>query len=104
MGWAQRSRRQLPTGTICYLCGQAITDGQNWNRDHVPPQRFYGKTIREQFNPNLGWLPTHIDCNSSYKTDEEYYVAAFAGHADSDGGRIGPAHKGRSVNQARRPR
>jgi hypothetical protein len=87
MGREARSRRHLPLGTVCYVCGQDITDGQAWNRDHVPPRRFYGKSIRNAFNPNLDWLHTHTACNSSYKKDEEYYVASFASHADSDAGR-----------------
>lgn len=87
MGWQQRSRRRLPPGTICYLCGKPIVEGEAWNRDHVPPQRFYGKSIRDAFNPNLAWLPTHTKCNTGYKSDEEYYVASFAGHANSDAGR-----------------
>jgi hypothetical protein len=83
MGKEQRSRTNLPAGTVCYLCERAILDGEAWNRDHVPPQRFYGKSIRTQFNPNLAWLPTHNACNSAYKKDEEYYVAAFVGHSNS---------------------
>jgi hypothetical protein len=90
VGREQRSRRYLPAGTrtICYLCGHEIAPEQPWNRDHVPPQRFYGKSIREAFNPNLGWLYTHNACNTAYKDDEEYYVAALSGHAvESDTGR-----------------
>jgi hypothetical protein len=86
MGWAKRSRRYLEPGTLCYLCGNEITSGQDWNRDHVPPQRFYGKSIRQAFNPNLHWHPTHTGCNTAYKADEEYYAAAFSGHADSHSG------------------
>lgn len=56
MGWAQRSRRYLSPATICYLCDAEVVEGQEWNRDHVPPQRFFGKAIRDAFNPNLSWL------------------------------------------------
>jgi hypothetical protein len=87
MGWQQRSRRDLPPDTICYLCRQVIGRDQGWNKDHVPPQRFYGKSIRQTFNLNLRGLHTHTTCNTGYKADEEYYVAAFAGHADSPTGR-----------------
>jgi hypothetical protein len=87
MGWQQRSRRNIPTGTVCYLCGHIIQPDQAWNKDHVPPQRFYGKSIRQKFNPNLRGLHTHTVCNSAYKADEEYYTAVFAGHADSPTGR-----------------
>jgi hypothetical protein len=31
-----RSRRYLEPNTACYLCSQAIEEGQNWNRDHIP--------------------------------------------------------------------
>src|SRR5688500_10251791 len=83
MGWAQRSRRHLPEGTRCYLCGEVITREQNWNRDHVPPKRVFGSAIRNEFQPNLAWLPTHVECNSSYREDEEYFVASFAGHVST---------------------
>lgn len=86
MGREQRNRRHLQAGTVCYLCGKEILNGEQWNRDHVPPQRFYGKSIKAAFNPNLAWLATHTACNSAYKRDEEYYAAAFSGHAESDAG------------------
>jgi hypothetical protein len=87
VGREQRSRKRLPHGTVCYLCGKVIAAGEDWNRDHVPPVRFYGKRIRTAFNPNLDWLPTHTVCNDGYKSDEEYFTASFAGHAKSDTGR-----------------
>src|SRR5688572_30115975 len=87
MGAEQRSRRHLPPNTVCYLCGREIASGEKWNRDHVPPQRFYGKSIRPQINRSLGLLHTHTTCNSDFKRDEEYYVACFAGHADTATGR-----------------
>ena len=67
MGWQQRSRRRLPPGVICYLCGLAIEADQDWNKDHVPPQRFFGKAIRVAHNPNLNGFHTHTACNSGYK-------------------------------------
>jgi hypothetical protein len=87
VGWAQRSRHRLKPGTICYLCGRPISEGEAWDRDHVPPQRFYGTEVRARFNPNLRWHPAHKSCNSAFKKDEEYYVACFAGHARSPTGR-----------------
>src|SRR5713101_2832515 len=48
MGREQRSRRKLPAGTFCYLCGKPITEDQEWNRDHVPPQRLFAKSVRRQ--------------------------------------------------------
>jgi hypothetical protein len=50
MGREQRSRRRLPPGTICYLCGGEIAAAEKWDRDHIPPQRFYGKSIRTTFS------------------------------------------------------
>lgn len=87
MGWEQRSRKYLPAGTVCYLCGEVIGGDQDWNKDHVPPLRFYGKSIRAVLNPNLDGLHTHTSCNTSYKADEEYYAATFSRHADSAAGR-----------------
>ncbi len=80
MGWAQRSRRYLDPGTLCYLCGQTIKPDQQWNRDHIPPARIFAAAVRRKFSPNLVWLPTHVDCNSSYRGDEEYFIASFVGH------------------------
>jgi len=41
MGHEQRSRRRLAPGTFCDLCGNVIAEGEDWNRDHVPPQRLF---------------------------------------------------------------
>jgi hypothetical protein len=75
MGREQRSRRRLEPGTVCYLCGQQI-DG-DWNRDHIPPQRMFGKRIKRILTPQLQWLPTHVACNSSYRADEEYVILSL---------------------------
>lgn len=80
MGREQRSRRKLPPGTVCYLCLKPIEDDQDWNRDHVPPQRIFGSRLRQQFSLELKWLPTHAACNSAAKPDEEYFVVALVGH------------------------
>ncbi len=80
MGRQQRSRRYLPPDAICYLCGLEIRPDQPWNRDHVPPERVFGKTVKQKYSPNLTWLPTHVTCNSDYKADEEYFVTALVGH------------------------
>jgi hypothetical protein len=79
MGREQRSRRRLPPGTFCYLCGNPITEGEEWNRDHVPPQRLFAKAVRKQYSPQLDWLPTHIACNSAYASDEDYFITALVG-------------------------
>lgn len=77
---------KLPRGQVCYLCGTAITEGQAWNRDHVPPQRIFGQAVRAEHNPQLEWLYTHTACNSAYRDDEEYFVVSFAGQAQSETG------------------
>lgn len=85
MGWAQRSRKHLPPGTRCYLCGRVIDAAtEKWNRDHVPPKRVFGSDILDRYSPRLAWLPTHVTCNSDYRADEEYFVASLAGHVATD--------------------
>lgn len=80
MGRDQRSRRKLTPDTFCYLCGKLIAEGEEWNRDHVPPQRLFAKSVRQQHSPQLDWLPTHVACNSAYRDDEDYFVTALVGH------------------------
>jgi len=69
-----RSRRYLQPNTICYLCSRPITTEQTWNRDHIPPARFFGSTLKKSLSPQLQWLPTHVECNSDYRRDEELFV------------------------------
>jgi hypothetical protein len=72
------------------LCSLAIEEGQDWNRDHIPPSRFFGSTLKKSLNPQLRWLPTHVECNSSYRRDEELFVlnavfmASASGSAAAD--------------------
>jgi hypothetical protein len=80
MGREQRSRRYLPPDAICYLCGLPIAPDQPWNRDHVPPERVFGKRVRQEHAVDLKWLPTHAVCNTAFKDDEEYFVVSLAGH------------------------
>jgi hypothetical protein len=80
MGREQRSRRHLSPDTLCYLCGQPIAPDESWNRDHVPPERIFGKRVRREHAVDLKWLPTHTARNSAYKADEEYFVVALVGH------------------------
>jgi hypothetical protein len=43
--------------------------------DHVPPKLFYPRSIRRAANlDDLLTLPTHRECNSAYRLDEEYFV------------------------------
>ncbi len=84
MGREQRSRRFLPEGTRCYLCGHVIDATRDkWNRDHVPPKRIFASELRQEHDLTLKWLPTHIPCNSDFRGDEEYFVVSFAGHVGS---------------------
>jgi len=76
----QRSRKHLPEGTICYLCGKPVYPTDQWDRDHVPPRRFFGKSVRNQYQLQLDWLPTHCACNTDCKPDEEYFTLTFVGH------------------------
>lgn len=69
-----RSRRYLESHTLCYLCSQPIRQSQAWNRDHIPPSRFFGSALKRALNPQLEWLPTHEICNSDYRRDEELFV------------------------------
>lgn len=80
MGREQRSRTYLPPNAICYLCDQRIALGEPWNRDHVPPERVFGKRVRHEHAVDLKWLPTHTACNSAYRADEEYFVVSLVGH------------------------
>jgi len=62
------------TKQICYLCGTSIERDQ-LSKEHVPPKAFYPKNIRAGLNFQV--LPTHKNCNNSYKNDEEYFQHAF---------------------------
>ena len=67
----------LPAGARCYLCGELIAPTDEWNTDHVPPKRFFARSVRRALNPILDGLPTHTACNTSMKTDEEYFVESM---------------------------
>jgi endonuclease I len=43
----------------CYLCGQPIEPGQEWNLDHMHPKSKGGKSD----SGNL--RPTHVTCNTA---------------------------------------
>ena len=75
----REQRQKLPPGTFCYLCGNPIADGEEWNRDHVPPRRLFAKRVRQQHSPQLDSLPTHTACNTAYASDEDYFVTALVG-------------------------
>lgn len=46
-----RSRKYLQPNTVCYLCSRPIEEGQDWNRDHIPPSRFFGSALKRSLNP-----------------------------------------------------
>ena len=44
----------------------------------MPPRGFYPSSIRSSLgSKNLLTLPTHMDCNNSFKNDEEYFCATL---------------------------
>ena len=75
----REQRLKLPPDTFCYLCGMPIVDGEQWNRDHVPPRRLFAKSVRKRYSPQLDSLPTHAACNFAYASDEDYFVTALVG-------------------------
>jgi len=58
-----RTVQNLP---FCYLCGDALKQGQDQNRDHIPPQAIFLKQDRDPL-----WLPTHLACNSGQSLADE---------------------------------
>lgn len=70
-----KEKWQSPPVSPCYLCGRPFEEGEDWNKDHVPPKQFFSHYVRQKFqNMNLEWLPTHPKCNSGYQPDEDYFV------------------------------
>jgi hypothetical protein len=63
----QNQFRAVQRRSFCYLCAETFRDGDNINRDHVPPSRLFAQADRE---PSL-WLPTHGQCNSNRSADDE---------------------------------
>lgn len=69
---------EAPPFPLCYLCGLHFGEGEDWNKDHVPPKQFYSHYVRRKFQTlNLEWLPTHFSCNKSYSGDENYFVQSL---------------------------
>jgi len=62
------------TNEICYLCGKSIEKTQS-SSDHVPPKAFYPKDTRAGLN--LQVVPSHKECNTDYREDEEYFHHAL---------------------------
>jgi hypothetical protein len=60
----------------CYLCGEELAKPRS--KDHVPPKCFWPSIVIQEVKPdNLWTLQTHVECNNSYKDDEEYFVNAL---------------------------
>jgi hypothetical protein len=56
----QRSRRDVESGTVCYLRGDEIASTRGtWDRDHLPPRRIFALSIKAEFSPQLDWLYAH---------------------------------------------
>jgi hypothetical protein len=83
-----RAYELLQPNTVCYLCCQPITTEENWNRDHIPPARFFGNAVKKTTNLQLQWLPTHVKCNSDYRRGEELFAlnAGFVASASGSDG------------------
>jgi len=65
-----------PAAPWCYLCGSELgSRPSNW--DHVPPKRFFPRSLRTGLRLHLLRLRTHVGCNNSYQLDEEYFCAAL---------------------------
>ncbi|HEX5010517.1 MAG TPA: hypothetical protein VFY71_08945 [Planctomycetota bacterium] len=74
MGYAAKNQQKAQEGKTCYLCGLKFQPGEKSNKDHVPPARLFGSSIKQEFMLQLDTLPTHPACNSSFKKDEEYFL------------------------------
>lgn len=57
--------RKLP---FCYICGNILIEGDKQNRDHIPPSSCISQKDKAH-SPLI--LPTHVDCNESFKVDDE---------------------------------
>jgi hypothetical protein len=58
-----QSVQKLP---FCYFCRRSLEEGQEINKDHVPPQVIFATSDRQ---PLI--LRTHKDCNEAHKVDDE---------------------------------
>ncbi len=67
----QAVRRNL---SLCYLCGESLSNGQQTNRDHVPPSGLFAVADRE---PPL-ILPTHYRCNRE-RSGEDQVIGQLVG-------------------------
>lgn len=52
---------------FCYVCGEYFVEGDEVNRDHVPPKCTFSASDRRLVLK----LKTHVDCNSSFKVEDK---------------------------------
>ena len=62
----QKEFREIQDLPFCYLCGNGFVEGDEKDRDHVPPQSAIAKCDREPL-----WLPTHVRCNGLHHLNDE---------------------------------
>lgn len=75
--------RRRPKFTVCYLCGKDLPKPKERSADHVPPKDFFGRLVLEALKADLWTVPTHTECNNSYKNDEEYLIATLRYHVQN---------------------
>jgi hypothetical protein len=75
---------RAPTDT-CYLCGERLCDGEA-DYDHVPPRRFYPRSVRRLARVRLLRVPAHRACNRAFQLDEEYFFSVLVPFAAGLGG------------------
>lgn len=63
----QKDLRQVHDPGFCYLCGAPWKEGDETNRDHVPPRRLFAEADR---TPPLT-LRTHTPCNNGHSSYDE---------------------------------
>ncbi len=76
-----------PTPRLCPYCGRDLTgllSGRDFNRDHVVARQFFP----EPRPKDLGQIIANscMTCNTSFKKDEEYFVATYSAHLAERGG------------------
>ncbi len=63
----QKQAREVQSLSFCYLCGQALDNGNFLDRDHVPPKSMF---LREDRNfPII--LKVHRKCNADWQISDE---------------------------------
>jgi hypothetical protein len=63
---SQKDFRAVQRLPFCYLCSEVFEQGDETDRDHVPPDAAFAA---EQKEPLL--LPTHVPCNRPHGPNDE---------------------------------